>query len=886
MDEEIRSVSTQSLSFYEKCIEFIMHRFRFLFVVPILLPLSVLYNLFFAIRNWIVIRVNSAPKAHDRKVALIQKQIREWNESGQKTKMCTARSGWMTMSFRIPLYKKSLKQIRTDTLIDILELDTEKMCIKVEPMVTMGQITRYLIPLGYTLPIVPELDDLTVGGMINGCGVEASGKKYGMFQHICLSYELVMSDGSILTAKKIEKPANQEEADMHTLFFGIPWSHGTIGFLTAATIRIIKCRPFVKLVYYPTNSLEEFSAKITAEADNRENEFVEGLIFSKNEGVVMRGRFSDGPIDEKGTVNAIGLWYKKWFYTHVEDIMKTQKVKTEFIPLRDYYHRHSKSIFWELKEIVPFGNNIIFRFLMGWMCPPKISLLKVTTTSTLRKLYDRQHVLQDMLVPLKELTNTVEVFHNEVEIYPLWICPFKLPSCPGMLRQRSGSSVMYVDVGAYGITKKKSYDAVETTRRIEAFVRSVKGFQMLYADTYMTRAEFWEIYAAACEADTTMSFQAVLTFKTVVIEKNLNVQDVFESRSEKRHLLYIALSQCTTLGFCSNGHAVVNVTAQKLLTLPPIPDNFENYLNISNKSEMEEIWHLVSQMMHEYLHSIGAFHSSIGLMSGLVQTTSSLKMTERVNFIFYIKDIENVNDVTAKITAVGDFVFEKLRHEIADCTRDFAIDVKVAGQNPDGSKTELRESGKINIQFFVGYMKFDSNGGLVQLSKANVEDLPTRINVNDKISDFTQKQITSFVGLLGKLTHELFRVLGAGQRFRGFVYKTLIKKCTYFNQLKLGSILGNTNWIIVYNSLLVNSNSNVAVYFQKLETGNVLITSTEPIVAIIFRHEVDIVKEQFFLHPNICVFTTTCQLPPAWDFIIIICRMGPVKQFHRFQLGL
>jgi delta24-sterol reductase len=67
-------------------------------------------------------------------------------------------------------------------------------------MVTMGQLTRHLIPLGYTLPIVPELDDLTVGGMINGCGVESSGRKYGLFQHICISYELVMPDASLVIA--------------------------------------------------------------------------------------------------------------------------------------------------------------------------------------------------------------------------------------------------------------------------------------------------------------------------------------------------------------------------------------------------------------------------------------------------------------------------------------------------------------------------------------------------------------------------------------------------------------------------------------------------------------------------------------------------------------
>ena len=34
----------------------------------------------------------------------------------------------------------------------------------------MGQVTKLLLPLGWTLPIVPELDDLTVGGLVMGTG--------------------------------------------------------------------------------------------------------------------------------------------------------------------------------------------------------------------------------------------------------------------------------------------------------------------------------------------------------------------------------------------------------------------------------------------------------------------------------------------------------------------------------------------------------------------------------------------------------------------------------------------------------------------------------------------------------------------------------------------
>lgn len=76
--------------------------------------------------------------------------------------MCTARPGWMAVSLRVGIYKNHLQNIDVN-LIDILQVDTVRKVVRVEPLVTMGQVTATLNPLGWTLPIVPELDDLTVG---------------------------------------------------------------------------------------------------------------------------------------------------------------------------------------------------------------------------------------------------------------------------------------------------------------------------------------------------------------------------------------------------------------------------------------------------------------------------------------------------------------------------------------------------------------------------------------------------------------------------------------------------------------------------------------------------------------------------------------------------
>ena len=39
-----------------------------------------------------------------------------------------------------------------------------------------------------------------------------------------------------------------------------------------------------------------------------------------------------------------------------------------------------------------------------------------------------------MLVPISQLKGSLECFHQEVEIYPVWLGPFKLPNNPGMLK--------------------------------------------------------------------------------------------------------------------------------------------------------------------------------------------------------------------------------------------------------------------------------------------------------------------------------------------------------------------------------------------------------------------------------------------------------------------
>uniref|UniRef100_G3PAV7 Delta(24)-sterol reductase n=1 Tax=Gasterosteus aculeatus aculeatus TaxID=481459 RepID=G3PAV7_GASAC len=417
-----------------KGLDYVIVHQRWVFVCLFLLPLSVLFDVYYYVRAWLIFKMCSAPKLHDQRVRDVQRQVREWRKDGAKTHMCTGRPGWLTVSLRVGKYKKTHKNIMIN-MMDILEVDTKRQVVRVEPLANMGQVTALLTSIGWTLPVLPELDDLTVGGLVMGTGIESSSHIYGLFQHICVAYELVLADGSLVRCT---------EEDNADLFHAVPWSCGTLGFLVAAEVKIVPAKAWVKLRYEPVRGLENICRRFAAASEDKRNTFVEGLQYGRDAAVVMTGTMTD----------------------HAEPD----------------------------KDIIPFGNNPIFRWVFGWMVPPKISLLKLTQGETIRRLYEQHHVVQDMLVPMKDLQAAIARFHQDVEVYPLWLCPFLLPPGRGMVHPRGQEAELYVDIGAYGEPRVKHFEAKASTRQLEKFVREVHGFQMLYADVYMDREEFWEMF--------------------------------------------------------------------------------------------------------------------------------------------------------------------------------------------------------------------------------------------------------------------------------------------------------------------------------------------------------------------------------------------------------
>ncbi|ATY58678.1 24-dehydrocholesterol reductase [Cordyceps militaris] len=472
------------------------------FLAFTMVPLSFAHDQYARVRNLYSRAFLATPHLHDARVREVQQQVRAWNAAGRRRLMVTARPPWLSVSLRVESYKDSCERIRVD-LPNILEVNTTRMTVRCEPMVNMGQITQHLLPMGYALAVMIEMDDLTVGGLLMGVGVEVSSHIHGFFSETVHACEMVLGNGSLVRCSRTEK------AD---LFHALPWSHGTLGFLVAVDLTIVPIKPFVHMRYIPCHSSDELLEKLTTLTHAlNPPPLIETTIYSKDTAVIFVGEFSDGPpAGHVDRINDVGNPWKPWFYEHVESFL-WHGPGEDWIPLRSYFHRHTRSIFWELREVIPISTYWWYKYVFGWMGPPKIAYLKLSSAPAIREASVFKHVVQDIIVPLRHLKDAISVYHDAFEVYPLLFYPVRIYKQPAGLqgalhepRHLSTHPVtgrqyeMYFNLGVYGVPpkvkRKEFWDAIKEVRQVEKFARDRCGYQLLYTDSFMTRTEFEEMF--------------------------------------------------------------------------------------------------------------------------------------------------------------------------------------------------------------------------------------------------------------------------------------------------------------------------------------------------------------------------------------------------------
>jgi len=347
-------------------------------------------------------------------------------------------------------------------------------------------LNDFLIQRGWMLPIVPELDDLTIGGLVMGGGIESTSHKYGFFHLICRECEMALSDGRVIKASPTE---NQD------IFAAIPVSYGTLGFLMSVEIEIVPYQPYIELTYDSVNSLEEVVSKFTEVTNDPQVDSVEGIMYTLNTGIIMSGKFVNR-VPKGAKYNPIGRWYKPFFYKHAEKYLSKSKSEdnVEYIPTKDFFHRHNRSYYW--MSPLPFANHWLFRILLGWTSPIKFSLLKRLhkMASSGGEFFAKNQVLQDYIMELKDLKDTLKLVDKVQRVYPIWLCPARNWNKWDLKELERQKTACFVDIGVYGESPVEGFDGVKAQREIERFAMEREGIVALYAESQLTEEEFHQMF--------------------------------------------------------------------------------------------------------------------------------------------------------------------------------------------------------------------------------------------------------------------------------------------------------------------------------------------------------------------------------------------------------
>ncbi len=412
-------------------------------------------------------------KQHIADVQNIQKQMEEFFAYDQKVKIYHG----TTNSTRAQKFEKG-KYIDVSNLDHIIEINTAQQYILVEPNVPMDKLVEETLRCGLVPPVVMEFPGITVGGGIQGGAGESSSCKYGLFHDASLEYEMVLGNGEII----MTSPSQNED-----LFYSTACSYGSLGIITLVKLRLIPSKKFIHLTYYSVGSFDEAINFLSEKCSGSAN-FIDGIMFAKDHGTIMIGDFSD---KKELPVSTFGKPADEWFYLHANKISKQYKKYEEIIPIRDYLFRYDIGGFW-------VGRYFFTFFKIPFIKITAYIFYRLFNTRTLYRLLhstniSQQYFVQDLSLPSNSALEFLQFIDKKLHIYPLWLCPLR-PGKNDKLSPNYIDTNLVINVGVWG-ELKGSYDQfIKINHEVEKEVYDLHGRKVLYAHSYYSREQFWNIY--------------------------------------------------------------------------------------------------------------------------------------------------------------------------------------------------------------------------------------------------------------------------------------------------------------------------------------------------------------------------------------------------------
>lgn len=300
-------------------------------------------------------------------------------------------------------------------------------------------------------------------------------------------------------------------------------------------MELIGAKTYVELEYIPVRSTQEAVEQLRHYQNAPDVDYMDGILYSTNSGVIMIGRLSNTAI--LGRTQRFDRASDPWFYMHAEEVLNKlgdeKSTWMESIPVQTYLFRYDRGVFWSgLRAfkyfVTPF--NSLTRYLLD---PFMYSRTMVHALH--RSGIASRTIIQDYGVPYDAAEEFVKWTDERTGIWPLWLCPVK--SAPEGERSFSqGNNIkddILLDVGIWDMGPADSHAFIKLNRDFEAKVTELGGMKCLYAHAYYTEQEFWDIYDEKKYMELRRKYHAE-SLPSVYDKVKVDLQGVAGGRVEKK----------------------------------------------------------------------------------------------------------------------------------------------------------------------------------------------------------------------------------------------------------------------------------------------------------------------------------------------------------------
>src|SRR4051794_14126260 len=283
-----------------------------------------------------------------------------------------------------------------------------------------------------------------------------------------------------------------------------PNSCASLGYATRIRIRLEKVPGHVDLRHLRFHDLDALAKAVEVLVEQGEHDGVrvdglDGVVFAPTEAYLTLATWTERPALSPTSD-----------YTGPEPYFRSlQHRETDSLSGYDYLWRWDTDWFWcsgafglhdpRVRRLWPrrWRRSDVYYRLVG--LDARFGIMRRLDAGAGRP--EREHVVQDIEVPVERLPEFLAWFDERVGMRPVWLCPLRLrePDGPGSARTwpsyplRAGTT--YVNVGFWG-TVHVGPDASRgpTNRAVEEKVHQLAGHKSLYSEAFYDRETFDQLY--------------------------------------------------------------------------------------------------------------------------------------------------------------------------------------------------------------------------------------------------------------------------------------------------------------------------------------------------------------------------------------------------------